>query len=315
MEENKKTAIEKIYLLTKQDAEFNEELRKKLGITPSASSAFMEDERLNEIYEYCIEKIIRKQADDFYKDFPIPEICEQLKYDYKRMELFRRRNNFGDFCLSVYQQIENITNFVCENNDFNMVAQKMWSYPAYLRQGDGIIPKLEERSHNIGKPDYAIAHLLFIGKDDKGNPNSLVKTGKTLRDQYASDKIRNVIYFIGYKAEMLSWMYTGFNDICNLLYELYQCRNLNHRGGRQTEKVESVINKIVSLESLYYFKFYGLLSQYVEYIKGGYPLAPKLVEYAKCLNAIPVPVPKQEFKPAGFIPLDELAKRTNKRKK
>lgn len=30
MEENKKTAIEKIYQLTKQDAEFNDELRKKL---------------------------------------------------------------------------------------------------------------------------------------------------------------------------------------------------------------------------------------------------------------------------------------------
>ena len=315
MEDNKKAAIEKIYLLAKQDVEFNEELRKKLGITSSASSAFIDDDRLNQIYEYCIEKIIRKQAEEFYKDFPIPEICEQLKSDFERMELFRRKNNFGDFCLSVYQQIENITNFVCENNDFNEVAQKMWSYPAYLRQKDGITPKLEERSHNIDKPDYAIAHLLFVGKDDKGNPNSLVKPGKPLREQYASDKIRNVIYFIGYKAEMLSWMYTGFNDICNLLYELYQCRNLNHRGGNQSEKVESVINKIKPLESLYYFKFYGLLSQYVEFIKEGFPLAPKLVTFANSLNTIPIPIPKQEFKPVGFISPEELAKMTNKKKK
>ena len=315
MEENKKAAIEKIYLLAKQDTEFNEELRKKLGITSSASSALMDDERLNQIYEYCIEKIIRKQAEDFYKDFPIHAICEQLKLDFTRMEYFRRKNNFDDFCLSVYQQIENITNFVCEDKDFNEVAQKMWSYPAYLKQGEGITPTLEVRSHAKDKTDFAIAHLIFIGKDDKGQPNSLVKPGKALREQFAIDKIRNVVYFIGYKAEMLSWMYTGFNDICNLLYDLYQCRNLNHRGGSQTEKAESVIKKIKPLESLYYFKFYGLLTQYVEFIKEGFPLALNLVEYAKSLNAISVPVPKQELKPVGFIPLDELAKRTNKRKK
>ena len=39
MEDNKKAAIEKIYLLAKQDAEFNGELRKKLGITSSANHA------------------------------------------------------------------------------------------------------------------------------------------------------------------------------------------------------------------------------------------------------------------------------------
>lgn len=116
MEDNKKAAIEKIYLLTKQDVEFNEELRKKLGIASSASSALIDDERLNQIYEYCIEKIIRKQAEDFYKDFPITSIVSTLIDDYVRMESFRRKDNFGDFCLALYQQIENITNKICESS-------------------------------------------------------------------------------------------------------------------------------------------------------------------------------------------------------
>ena len=85
MEENKKAAIEKIYQLTKQDAEFNEELRKKLGITSSASSALIDDDRLSHIYEYCIEKIISEQAENFYKNFPIKEIVTQLKEDFKRI--------------------------------------------------------------------------------------------------------------------------------------------------------------------------------------------------------------------------------------
>ena len=76
MEQNKKAAIEKIYLLTKQDAEFNEELRKKLGLTSVANSVVIEDDRFNQIYEYCIEKIISDQAENFYKDFPISEIMK-----------------------------------------------------------------------------------------------------------------------------------------------------------------------------------------------------------------------------------------------
>jgi hypothetical protein len=313
MEDNKKAAIEKIYLLTKQDVEFNEELRKKLGIASSASSAIADDERLNQIYEYCIEDIICKQAEEFYKDFPIPELQDQLRADFRKMELFRRKNSFDDFCLSVYQQIENITNFLCEDESFNEVAQKMWAYPAYLRQGEGITPKLEERSSIYGKPYYAIAHLVFIGKDEQGHPNSIIRTAKPLREQFAWDKIRNVVYFIGYKAEMLNWMYNGYSDICNLLYELYQCRNLNHRGGNKTEKAEGVINKIKPLQSLYYFKFYGLLTQYVEFVKDGFPLSPKLISYANSLNTISVPIPKQEFKPIGSIPIDELARRTKKK--
>ena len=80
MEDNKKAAIEKIYLWAKQDVEFNEELRKKLGITSSASSVLIDDNRLNQIYEYCIERIISEQAVNFYKGFPIKNVTNQLTH-------------------------------------------------------------------------------------------------------------------------------------------------------------------------------------------------------------------------------------------
>ena len=75
-----------------------------------------------------------------------------------------------------------------------------------------------------------------------------------------------------------------------------------------------MINKIKPLQSLYYFKFYGLLIQYVEFIKEGFPLSQKLVNYSKSLDLIDVPIPKQEFKPVGKISLDELEKFNKKRK-
>ena len=153
MEDNKKAAIEKIYLLTKQDAEFNEELRKKLGITSVANSAIIENERLNQIYEYCIEEIIRKQAEEFYKDFPITSIIPILIEDYVRMESFHRKDNFGDFCLALYQQIENISNKICESSELAEITDRMWGHLAYVKPPEGQQePDLRDRT---GKTDIA----------------------------------------------------------------------------------------------------------------------------------------------------------------
>lgn len=62
------STIDKITRLTQQNAEFDMELRKRLNVA-SANSVLSDDERINEIYEYCIEKIIRQQAIEFYADF------------------------------------------------------------------------------------------------------------------------------------------------------------------------------------------------------------------------------------------------------
>ena len=131
MEDNKKAAIEKIYLLAKQDVEFNEELRKKLGITSSASSAFIDDDRLNQIYEYCIEDILRKQAENFYDVFKNASFKNNLVSDYIRMERFRRRNECGDYALALYQQIETILNAIFMDPIFKDAINSMWDRSFY----------------------------------------------------------------------------------------------------------------------------------------------------------------------------------------
>ena len=102
MEEKLKATIDKIVQLSKQNEEFNINLRKALGVMPSAKSVLIDDERIGQIYEYCIEKIIRKQAEEFYKDFPLKTIVPNLIEDFVRKEFFRRKDCFGDFCLSLY---------------------------------------------------------------------------------------------------------------------------------------------------------------------------------------------------------------------
>ena len=49
------STIDKITRLTQQNAEFDMELRKRLNVA-SANSVLSDDERINEIYEYCIAK-------------------------------------------------------------------------------------------------------------------------------------------------------------------------------------------------------------------------------------------------------------------
>ena len=231
MEDNKKAAIEKIYLLTKQDVEFNEELRKKLGIASSASSALIDDDRLNQIYEYCIEEIIRKQAEDFYKEFPVTSIVSTLIDDYVRMESFRRKDNFGDFCLALYQQIENITNKICESSVLAEITDKMWGHLAYVKTPEGQQePDIRDRT---GKTD--IANLIFYGTSKNGLPNAVEKSRKSLQNQYASDKIRIIVYFYGFGTRLKNSDFDSFREITGLLNDIYQCRNMNHRGNTLTQ--------------------------------------------------------------------------------
>lgn len=250
MEENKKAAIEKIYQLTKQDAEFNEELRKKLGITSVANSAVIDDERLNQIYEYCIEKIISDQAENFYKDFPIKEIVSQLKEDFKRMEEFRRKNRFDDFSLALYQQIEGIVNFIFSQETFVKTINLLWNYNSYKTQ------KGDQRT---------------ISNDIFGSGEYLTKgLERAKTNQFtANDKLKCAIYFIGgfwsanrYPAE--------FIKLSDEIYDIYLCRNTNHRGSTQNDNLKKKIDDFSDLFSFSYFKFNAALVEFVRIIQEGW---------------------------------------------
>jgi hypothetical protein len=308
MEENKKATIEKIYQLTKQDVEFNEELRKKLGIISSANSSVIDDERLSQIYEYCIEKIIRKQAEEFYNGFPITSIIPTLVDDYVRMEFFRRKDNFGDFCLALYQQIENITNKVCESSTLGEIVEKMWGHLAYVKTPEGQQePDIKDRT---GKTD--IANLIFFGTSKSGLPNAVERSKKSLQNQYASDKIRIIVYYYGFGSKLKSSEFDNFREITSILNDIYQCRNMNHRGNTLTSWEEETLNRIIPMKSFCYFKYLGCLAQFVSYIKKGEAYLPDILSYARSLGPKKVELPGLNIK--GKMDIAELEKMTKKRK-
>lgn len=249
MEDKLQSTIEKIVQLSKQNAEFNLELRKRLDMS-SANCVPIDDDRIDQIYEYCIEKVVRQQAQEFYKDFPIKEIITGLVDDFCRMEAFRRKNNFGDFCLSLYQQLERVTNKLCVSPDLNEIANRMWGYPAYVKTGKDITPSIENRIEG----EFSIASLVFPGQNkNSGLPYAVEKSKISLQAQYAIDKIRSIVYFVGYKGMMKGSDYDGFVEFTSLLADIYQCRNTNHRGNKPSTWEEYTLSRILPQQAVYYF--------------------------------------------------------------
>ncbi|MDY5921676.1 MAG: hypothetical protein SPJ54_04905 [Candidatus Onthomorpha sp.] len=248
-------------------------LRKQLRVA-SANSGLLDDERINQIYEYCIEEVIRQQATEFYADFPLCTIKDDLIEDFVRMEFFRRKDNFGDFCLALYQQIERMTNTILSDERLSDITKSMWELPAYLNTKECKNPPIFVRSYRSYGSDYTIAKLLFPYENKQsGNSNASEKIAIPLQKQSAKDKMRIIVYFLGYKAMMKSSDYDSFKEVTSLLKDIYQCRNMNHRGNSPSPEIQ---DRILPLKSLYYFKFLGVLAQYVEYIKEGYDYLPTI---------------------------------------
>lgn len=296
MDEKLKAVLHKVVQLTRQNPEFNVELRKALEITPSATSISINEGKLDHIYEYCIEQILQKQANEFYQDFPIKSIIPSLVDDFVRMESFRRKDNFSDFCLALYQQIECVTNKICENNKLNQIAEKMWGQSAYIKTGEGITPSIDNRSDS----SYVVAKLVFFKDPEK-------KSQSALQAQAAIDKIRAVVYLLGYKCTMKYSDYEHYVEITSLLSDVYQCRNTNHRGNTTTEWERKTLDRILPFKSFYYFKFLGALAQYVDFVKSGLVKLDEIHSFTSTLETKKVKLAGPII--IGKVDLDKIPKR------
>lgn len=210
------------------------------------------------IHEYCIEQKINQQSIAFYETFPIHKIKDQLISDYRKMEHERRRDDFQNFCLCLYQQIENITNFLVENE-----INKVWA---------------TEKDKMAVKSYYNSDLRKYVFPDSGGTtlemlvlkfPDAPKLKGKSLLEWHAGPKFRSVVYFYYFGKNVIRTDYE-FNRVCHVQNEIAQIRNQNHRGGKLTGKQQEIVNKIKDFESRYYFKFYGFLQDFVNKVESHY---------------------------------------------
>lgn len=256
MEQQYLDALKKIVQFTKQNEEFGEALRKELEIAPSANVNFLSENGLDQIYEYCVKEVLKKQAENFYANFPIKEIISQLKYDFVRMEDFKRHNEFGDYALAVYQQIENICNYIIQLPLF-------YAYFYYKVES-------EQFTGEISKSIFGI---------DKGEKEKYLTWGiDRLKENKlgAKDKYKAVVYFIG-KSVKPNFYYI---DLFTALDSIYLCRNTSHRGETNQQNKEK-IKTAYDEYSIYFMKFNGAFVNFITLIQDGYSLL--LNELGSCV--------------------------------
>ena len=168
----------------------------------------------------------------------------------------------------------NTNNNLNENNQNSYNNQSEQGSQSNTQQGDSFYSY--NRGSESGQNTYS--------SQSTGNTYAFEKSENPLKAQYAMDKIRTIVYFLGYKAMMKSSDYDSFVEITSLLNDIYQCRNMNHRGSSQSQWQKNTIAKIIPLKSLYYFKFLGVLAQYIEYIKEGWRYIPELRKYSESIE-------------------------------
>lgn len=253
---------------------FVDELYNRL---PNNVSPNETEQTLNDIKEQCIEEILKSQAEDFYKDFPISELKPQLIRDFIKMEMWRRRDNLGEFCLALYQQIEGMVNCLASKSEINNLVSALITAPAYINSES---KKVNDRNANS---TYQIANLLYF-KDVASKSKTLVMS------LLAVDKFRTIYYFICKQGRLLSTQYEEFYAETDILREIYSMRNQNHRGNSLADWEAQIDNKVRSTTTLHYFKYLDFLATFVEGVIKGYPIPEDLKKYAKSFTPVSVVV-------------------------
>jgi hypothetical protein len=214
-----------------------DEILKTIGET-SPVEEITKHPLIAKIYEQCIEEVIDNQAKEFYKNFPIQEIKDQLIQDFKKMEHERRRNDFEGFGLCMFQQFESINNFL-----FKKYIESNWN---------------------------KIKNTVVVTYIDK---ETNTRISKTLSEEVFGEsngwgvfpKFKSIIFYFYFNQR--APMPYSYKNLKEVFYQLYQIRNKNHREGDLFEFQKNILKKVEGNEAKYYFKFYGFLQDFVSQIE------------------------------------------------
>lgn len=137
MDEKLKSTIDKIVRLSKQNPEFDAELRKRLDITSSAKSVY-DEERIARIEKYLgLDFYVdTKTSNVDYSFIKLPDVKAQLISDNREMMRFRygtryHEIDFAEFCRYAHFQIEMLLNYyydIANKSDLNSIKEQIKYY-------------------------------------------------------------------------------------------------------------------------------------------------------------------------------------------
>ncbi|MCM1318069.1 MAG: hypothetical protein NC241_07850 [Bacteroides sp.] len=232
------------------------------------SLASLSNTKIVDIYELCVEQIIKQQAEEYYSDFVIEDIRHCLIFDYIKMEHWRRRNNLAEFGMAVFQQIECIINRLGRDFSLGNVFSGMLGAPCYV---DFMNPVVTNRSQ---KSTYQIGQLLFM-------TSATEKSKQLLASLAVMDKFKVINYFVCHQACLENSQFNQFISENDMFKNLYALRNKNHRGNTATDWEQAKLGDIEKNPSRSFLILTSFLNWFVESINKGFPLSNDLIEISK----------------------------------
>ena len=246
--------------------------------------------KIDEIYEFCVHKNLLQQANNVYSSFPIQSIKSQLVSKYIKMERARRENDFDDFGLRVYQQIELIVNTIAGDEEVEYVVEKMIRAP-YMTRSDRMDDRVSSRTD--GSESMNIGNFVLI-HSDKANVSKSQKMNIPLHEQYATDKVRLVVFFICFKGMIRSgkiinpdsrrqeyykdydeWI--RYTQICS---NIYTVRNRVHSGKEPSDYEVDRYEELTKNPEQTYLSFLSFLYFLIQGVNNGYPIPNDLYDFA-----------------------------------
>lgn len=234
--------------------------------------------QINEIYELCLKKNLREQAEDLYKDFPMTGIVENLVTLYVNMEDAHRSNDFDSFGRYLFLQIELVVGTIIkESNDFHKIydaIRNMKPLTKYNREtntsyrADFIQNSYNKEGTKQKVVKDTVDKFLFISNESCGKP---------IDSLGAIDKCRTVLYTICYQAKVTGWPTEDFDALSGI----YNIRNHeSHSGVNMTESQQYYYDRLIVNKTKNYLRFLGFLLSFIKGISENYPLSEELYRLA-----------------------------------
>lgn len=236
--------------------------------------------KIDEIYEYCLNKNLHEQAEDLYKNFPIATLHSNLIENYVKMEEARRRNDFDEFGLHLYQQIESIVNYLIKDPNVISIIEKLRKQPSSMEINRYSNPngKVSQRHESKSIESF----LIYV--DPNADPNSIKKDVEgPINKQFATEKFKFILYFVCYGGRYHLNLSDEWINKTTCFSEIYNVRNHVHSGCDFSDRQKEKYLAVTANKSQSYLKFISFLLFFIEGVEKGYPLTEELVEWANSI--------------------------------
>lgn len=220
-------------------------------------------EKLDDIYEYCLSRNLRKQAANFYAGFPLADVIDELVNNFISMEECRRRDDFIGYARDLFLQIEAVMNSIARDTRLDELVHRM--FPAEMYEGKQIVDYI----YGKYRKDYKTKEDMSLWSLDR---------------QQASNKFGIIEFFVCLKYTPGKFFardkYSSRKELFN---KLKAVRDLDSHGGiagSQTEWQKKTCEEVLSSQSQYYLNFVTLLNDFMSDIRTEYPLTAEQYDAA-----------------------------------